>query len=864
MSSYILVPYYNTIPKTSSNYFTFSNGTLIVSVNDILGNSSKFLTTSLNQIVYIFNGPNMGTFTASSVNSSTNKSYTLTITLNSIPPNLVDNTLCVLSLIPSAYSINRTFINTGPNINKNGNFTLNDSNTILINKLSSTNTDEALFLYIIATNKSFNITTYDSFYKITDVIINTNQINSAYISFSVNIPIIPLIESELYELNIVTENASTVSNTVINNTTILPILNSSIDLVSKQSQPAFTPAFTPSIVTQVNIPLPITNVSIAKNINNQINQINSRKKTLPYNNSVILTYQASGTFLKSGSFSLTAPLNPNLIDLYTNVPTIEHLTLSRDTIPVVQQSASSGEKPEDSIPTKAYNSMKNIYNNIFKRVKEASKKIIESQIKPEPLSNIPILLGMPYTLSVSTLDSFNNNVNFLKQNSLIYLSNGLKTTVIATTTIPIYRKAGINNIIECNVIVNSPLPITTNSSFLLSSAPILPYITYMYKSSHIMSNVIDSGYFAILSRSATNKFPTIIMSNFDILFNNNVTSFSKLLYTIIQDPVKQSSPPYLNILNSDYSLVCTLEILHVIPDIKQTTFTYSIVTGASNFAKLNNKSNYIFTLLSPSDFTSDNSIINRTLEAKPTLIENNNLIQGAYDAIYKLLLVNPNDSNTLLASNIMTDTLLQSQTLVNMPVPDYVVVVSNGLLTNTYNAVLHALLTSPKDNDLKLIFDKINNTMSPLITYAMLNNASKHIDDALSSSSNNVRIVMIKDNLTRIINDLSSTTDTLSNTPTVDSKSEMSSLLADINAVLKKDPLNQSLIKAKNILTAPTKKSDILENIENIQNYVTTKMKKPVIEKLENVNSDNNYNNIMFAFIVFVIVIAFLINNSKK
>jgi hypothetical protein len=531
---------------------------------------------------------------------------------------------------------------------------------------------------------------------------------------------------------------------------------------------------------------------------------------------------------------------------------------------MAQKPGSSDEIPTDSIQTKAYNSVKKIYNNVFKQVKEVSKKIIESQIKPDPLSNIPILLGQKYTLRVSTLDSFNNHVNFLKQHSLIYLSNGLKTTVIATTTIPIYKKAGSNNIIECNVIVNSPLPTTTNSSFLLSSAPILPYITYMYKSSHHIYNVIDSGYFAILSISATNKLPTIVMSNFDILFNNNVTSFSNLLYTIIQNPMKQSSPPYLNILNSDYSLVCTLEILHVIPDIKQTTFTYSIVSGASNFAKLNIKGNYIFTLLSPSDFTSDNSIINRTLEAKPTLIHNNNLIQGAHDAIYKLLLVNPNDSNIFLANNIMTDTLLQSHTLVNMPVPDYVVVVSNALLTNTYNAVLYALLSSPKNSDLQLIFDKINNELSPLITMSMLNNANKHIDDALLNSSNNKNIRMIKDNLTKIISNLSNTTNTLSNTSTVDSKIEMSSLLADINIALNKDPLNQSLIKAKNILIEPTKKSAVLENIENIHKYVTTKMNKPIIEKLENVESNNNYNNIIFAFIIFVIVVAFLINNSKK
>jgi hypothetical protein len=149
----------------------------------MLGNLTNFLTTSINKPIYIFNGPNMGSFTISSLKINTNVSYTFNIRLNSVPPGLTDQTLCVLSLYPSAYTIDRIFVNLSSKINTNGHFTLKDNNTILINSSSMYDDDETLFIYILATNKTFKIINSESkiSYLITNVILNNIQDNEKYI-----------------------------------------------------------------------------------------------------------------------------------------------------------------------------------------------------------------------------------------------------------------------------------------------------------------------------------------------------------------------------------------------------------------------------------------------------------------------------------------------------------------------------------------------------------------------------------------------------------------------------------------------------------------------------------------------------------
>ena len=45
MNTFILVPYYNNIPNVSQSYFTIIDNTLIVSLLDVFGNPTSFLTT---------------------------------------------------------------------------------------------------------------------------------------------------------------------------------------------------------------------------------------------------------------------------------------------------------------------------------------------------------------------------------------------------------------------------------------------------------------------------------------------------------------------------------------------------------------------------------------------------------------------------------------------------------------------------------------------------------------------------------------------------------------------------------------------------------------------------------------------------
>lgn len=862
MSTYVIVPYYNTIPRSATYYFTILDNTLIVSDKDMLGNSSNFLKTSVNKSIYIFSGPNMGTFTVFSLKSSTNISNTFDIKLNSIPPGLTDQTLCVLSLNPTAYTIDRTFVNLSNKINTNGNFTLKDKNIILINTSSINDDDETLFIYILATNKSFNIINYEnkSSYVITNVILNNIQDDEKYISLIANIPILPLIEDNLYEINISTETASTISNTTINNTPISPILDSSV-IIPTKSIPAYTPEYTTEKVTPVIIP--IIKIDHKKHVNHS-------KKYVPIvNNTAILSYVYSGPIITNGCFKLSNKNDNTMVDLYTNV---EHLETPNSNV--------SNSNVSNSNP------FINMFTTAYQKITGFATQTYQSQIKPDILDYIPIIIGDKYKLSISIIDSFNKRINFIKQHSLMYITSGINTVILGTTTIPIYKNTTSNSIINCNVIINSPLPHSNNSSYILSTEPISQFITLMYKTGYNISTIIDSGFFTILSISAKNKSPTIIISNYDILYNTNVSSFTNLLYTIIQNPMKTSTPPYLNILNSDYSLVCTLEILHVIPDEFQTTFTYSIIDGASNLSNINDKSNYVFSLLYPSDFLSDDGILNRTTQSKQKLIRYNNLIHGASDAINKSLKSNQYDSNLINASNIMSDTLEHSYTLVNMPTPKYYTTITNALLTNTYNAILFGLKTEPNNENFNLIFNEINKLVLPLITLSILNNVENHINDVYIKNPNN-------QNLLNILNDIKNIKDNLLTSEIVDNNklSLINAIITQINSELSKDSLNNSLIKAKNMLSNITSSSDIISNhIQDVmktdsndtENDINMKLSEgkmsnnQITEKMENVNTANTANKsnksttsntryqLIFAIIIFVITIAFLINNSKK
>lgn len=823
MSSYILIPYYNSIPKNSLSYFVILDNKLIITKNDILGNSSAFLSTSLNQLVYIFNGPNMGTFMINSLNSSTFDTYTLGITLNSIPPNLNDNTYCALSLVPSVYTIDRTFTNSLSNYD-NGNFTLVDNNTILINK-TSISSDDTLFIYILITNKSFNIINdiSSAYYTISDVIISSNQENNKYITLDAIIPMMSLVDGSSYQFNISTLNATTLSDITINNTKIAPIKSASVNLIQTNRNTLKTPTYTPAKVSRVNIPTSL--IDNSKNIN-LINNV--LKKALDHNHNALITYKID-SFYGNGYFSVT-DVDPNLIDLYTNVPNYP-----------LREDFDDGF----SLATKnGLSRIKGVINSTYNTIIQASAGVIQNQIEPDVITRIEIIFGKRYTLKISTVDSFKKQINFIKQHSLLFLSSGLNLYMISTNTLPINLRNGYDNIIQCNVYIDKPIPPeSNNNSFVLSTAPIIPYVTFEYISTHIISNVIEKGCFNKLSVSSTNKLPTIIISNFETYFNYDVSAFNNLLYTIIQDSTQKLTPPYLNILNSsDYSVVCVLAILHVIPAVHQTTFTYSVISGASNFITLSNKTKYIFTLLSPNEFLSEHGILNITQKMKPELTNINNIIQNAKITIDKMVLNKPNEPDLIIAKTMITDTASQSTILSNMPITTSIVNLSASLLANVYNAIEYVLKVDNRNKDILLLQNTITEYNSPIITLVILKNISNYLSSAMSDKPNDHDIKLAHTYINKLIEQY-----TKQSIHT--NKYQLNMLLTYIMTALNNNLLNSSLIKAKNLM-------DRLVDIPPETEKMTSSV---YIEELDNVVHENNTNNEYYYIIMLILVIIILI-----
>jgi hypothetical protein len=228
----LLITYYNNIPSDATNYFTILDGNIIISNNDMMNSScSSFMTNTNNNLIYIFNGPNMGYFSLNNLVSSDQNSITYSINLNSIPLNLTDNILCVLSLTVTTDSKK---------------FTINIKSVSKINTYSPSSTymqssnitpdvkfDDTLFLYIIATNKSFNIIVSPSnIYTISNVTILPESNSNSIIFSGTSNSTLNFADNTKYVIYISTENASTVSNVIFNNTQINPLNYSDINLTS--------------------------------------------------------------------------------------------------------------------------------------------------------------------------------------------------------------------------------------------------------------------------------------------------------------------------------------------------------------------------------------------------------------------------------------------------------------------------------------------------------------------------------------------------------------------------------------------------------------------------------------------------------
>jgi len=789
MSSFILVPYYNIIPNNELSYFTILDNTLIVSLTDVFGNSSNFLANNFNRLIYIFNGPNMGSFTVTSLQTTTNKSFTLSIILNSVPPNLTDNTYCVLSLYPSAYAIERIYTNSIVD-NINGNFTITGDNTILINK-SSSSSDDTLFIYILITNKSFNI--YNDIssvsYFIDDVVLSKNQVNNSYISINATIPIISLINGSSYEFSISTDKSSTVTKTI------------------------YTPGYTPAVTTTAPIPQ-VNNL----NVNMIENQDN--KKTLDFNYNVLLTFK-SNEFYGNGYFSLKPKLPTN---------TNEHFSYPTNM-------------------TDAFNIIKGASDKYYNDVKTSSINMIYNQVQPDKIPYVSIINGPEYTLSISAIDSFKKPVNFINQYSLFFLTSGIDMYMIATNTFPVHTRSGSESIIECDIVLDKLIPSNINNkSFVLSKDPISPYVTFEYVQTHIISDVIGNGLFTILPISGSNKSPTLILSNREILYNNEISSFNNLLYTIIQDPTKELSPPYLNILNVDYSIVCTLAVLHVSQGANQTTLTYSVVAGADNLFKLNNKTNYIFTMLKSSDFTSDEGIINNTLEYRRESVKYNTVIQRTKNVIDRMIISDSNDSDLINARNIMRSTVSQNNTLLQIPIIASYKKIINSLIINTFNALQYMLKVDYRNSDISSLLNMIDNLEILDILLIKFEYISTKLNESfINNPRNNSDIRNAIAHVDSVINTLK--------TPNANiNRAEITqTALSNINKALVSNPLDVSLIKSKNILSNSV--TLIPERMTSSENNVGR-----LIEKLDNVNSNVNNTYYIIMVIILLILLIYIIH----
>ena len=723
MSTYILIPFYNNIiPQSATSYFSLANNTLTISPTDNLGNSTSFISNSYNSIIYIFNGPNMGSF----IPSASLSDNTYSIALNSVPPGLSDGTLCVLSKIPSNYSINRTYVSGTEKMINSGNFTIVDSTTMLISINTLNSGSDLLFLYIIITNNEFNILVNEkNTFKVKNVKLQPIRSESPYVTFICTFPILPLIDNETYSMYISTEHSSTISNITFNNTPILPLPNKPIDLVTNKSSKSNTVGSVslngnsiPLINT--NNSMQITPVLMNQPVLNNSNSVNNTKLLIPTTYSVLLLYQNSNNHIGSGYFSIDS--------IESNI--------NRDAL--------TFKLPENFTTNSLIDNITNYYTNTVQQIASIFyNKETTTVPKPDMIADLPLIKGTECILNLSVIDTFQKQVNFIKQHSLLFISNGLFSTIAATKTIPISRNDLNDDVISCSVIMKDPLPsLTSGAPYVISTSPILPYVTFKYLSNYNPLNIIDSGLFTILPKSSTITVETIVISNYDIS-NMSVLSFNTLLYTLVQNGLStsNSSLPKLNILNSDYSILASLQITHVTPNNNQTTFTYNIISGASSLSMLNSNSNYILTLLSTSDII---SIVNNTKYMKPTMIYVNSIISGTKDIIKKIYLNNPNDKLLIIAKKIIEDTSQQAELILYNPYTPINNILNNSLIVNSYNALVYALQSQPSNKELLFIFSRINNLSSPIITLAVLQNLEKYIDSALLFSPKNRELLNIK------------------------------------------------------------------------------------------------------------------------
>lgn len=885
----LLLTYYNNISLNSLNYFSILNGNIIVSKYDMMNNiCSLFMNNTNNNLVYIFNGPNIGCFSINSLLYTDQYSNTYSINLYSIPVNLSDNILCVLSNTIPTYNISRTFLTTmNSNIN---NFTTLDSKTFVINtqsysdvstsydKLSNNKiekeVDDTLFLYIIATNKSFNIIFNSStIHTISNVTIQPSRSsNLTSLVFLGNSLPINFTENTKYTIYISTENSSTVSNIVFNNTPIKPLNYSDIDLTNTPNSSILNGSFIDKSFRPSNT-IEITPIKVKQQLVPNIVSLNNLVSThVPLNQCVILNIINSSYHNLSGYFSISSSNTPNsklvkglTIDVqenYSNKPANNVLSsginnffsdISNSTKSVTLNTYKAfidNTNVDHKTVINSVNSVSNIGKNAYDSISYAykvAKVNNQGPTKPDNIDNIPIIAGTGAILNISYVDINNNKINFITPNIMIYLSNKLNTLIYSINS-------AINNVInpDASTILSfngefnsTSLPDhTDNIPYVLSSGPIAPYLTYSYDSAINTNSVVKNGTFSFGTTSNT-----IIINNID--FNSiDAIPFISLLYTIVNTDIT------LNILNLDYSFACSLIITSVALSQVQSIISFSIKSGNLPTSSLNT---YILTLLHTTDIISS---INNNKKYNDVLNKNNKLILMIQTAINNSNLNIPNNSNIQHAQFIITNAANQSTILLNIPfinTNSTTLQITNATITMSFNAINYALLGDPNNIELQNLYSILTQLSNPVIAVAILNNALSHVTILINKNltSENLPVFTkaknaINDAIIKI-----SAPDAL-DSPTLNTTNStyipiINSVLEQVNNALIVIPDDIHLLKAQAILLT-----------------INPPKNKPYkIESMESKNSSSNYTPSTFQIIcgflvciVFISCIAYLINEQ--
>jgi len=683
------------------------------------------------------------------------------------------------------YGIARTYLSYGDNNFSIGNFTIHN-NSIILNIFDIANNNELLFIYILCTINTFNIVAENGIiYPVTNVTALPFTNTSIYIVFAGDIPVIPLVTGDTYIVSIPTNKSLTISNLVINGTIVQPLKSSELIMTSSNgltNGPSISgPSQSGIITTPVQLLPPLTLSQYEAITANNINKL----PVVPAlsNINVIVRYQEpSQPIISNGLFSLTL----NTID-YPN------------------------ELPNKQIPS-FFGSITSFFNNSFGKPQHQPHLL---------LPHIDVLNGTSYTMNASTLDAYNQPLNFIYQSSLLYLSNNTTSNTIAIKEIESSKNS--ENILEFNIILEEPLPITLNNTpYVLSTAPIATYVIYNYINNFTTTSVIPTGKFTILPISGTITTPTMILSTTDTISNMNIASFTSLLYTLI------GTTNTLNILNVDYSIVCNLNILSVIPSYNQCIFTYAINSGANNLLNLNTTSNYIFTLLPSSDIV---SIKNNTNSLQSYLLYNNKLLTTIQQIIQtesqSIFSMDMNESLNLINSAVTLSTLI-----VNIPFNQSTLVTNNATMISGQNALDMALEAAPNNTDLQVISPIINNVSSPIIVAAALKNAKINIDYVstnIKHLSDNSSLLNTQQGIDNILEQMATTSPYINiNIPNINSL--LSNINNSINAAFDQIPNNPSIYRAKIIINALN--TYFIPSINNYNNilYPATGLKTPSLK----------------------------------